>query len=544
MSAGVELPLQDSSFSENTPDSEIILSLQGISKRYGTVQALRDVSLECRAGEIHAVVGENGSGKSTLLGIASGFVDPDRGIVTIGGQPLRTDSPAKAIRLGLGMAYQDNAQVLSLAVKENLYLACAPDKRPPVLRMKKWAIEILAKFELHDVFADMPAGYLALEDRQRLEVTKALLSEPKVLLLDEPTTALGPEGVTWLHQTIQKCAKQGIGIVYVSHRLPEVLSVADRVTVLRDGVSQGTYEAKGMTESQLVELMIGRSFASAFPPPGVLSDEESAVVLNVTGLQGEFFGPVTLKLRRGEILGIAGVEGNGQGDFFQTLTGIIPPKRGLVRVDGKHVDLTSPVGALRSGIMLLAGDRKREALFLVLGVKSNSSIQMLHRISRFGWVRRGLEHDLVAQVVEHLKIRTPSLEQPVQFLSGGNQQKVSLSRIHLRKNVKVILADEPTQGVDVRSRFDIYEALRSKADEGAAIIIKSSDPIELAGFCDRVMVMSRGQIINELAGDELSERRIIEAIVSGVNLSYDVSLPTPMMSIEEQAIDNAGEDSE
>ncbi|KAB2902671.1 MAG: sugar ABC transporter ATP-binding protein [Anaerolineae bacterium] len=539
MAAGVKLPLQDS-----TPDSEVILSLQGVSKRYGAVQAVRDVSLECRAGEIHAVVGENGSGKSTLLGIASGFVDPDRGTVTIGGQPLRTDSPAKALRLGLGMAYQDNAQVLGLAVKENLYLAAAPEKRPPVLKMKKWAIEILARFELHNVFADMPVGYLALEDRQRLEVTKALLSDPKVLLLDEPTTALGPEGVEWLHQTIQKCARQGMGIVYVSHRLPEVLSVADRVTVLRDGVSQGTYEARGMTESELIELMIGRSFDSAFPPRGILSDENTSVVLNVTGLQGEFFGPVTLKLRRGEILGIAGVEGNGQGDFFQTLTGIIPPKRGLVRVDGRHVDLTSPVGALRAGIMLLAGDRKREALFLVLGVKSNASIQVLHRLSRLGWVRRGLERRMVAQMVERLKIRTPSLEQPVQFLSGGNQQKVSLSRIHLRKHVKVILADEPTQGVDVRSRFDIYEALRSKANEGTAIIIKSSDPIELSGFCDRVMVMSRGQIINELAGDDLSERRIIEAIVGGVNLSYDMSLPMPTMSIEEQAIGNAGEDSE
>jgi ribose transport system ATP-binding protein len=540
------LPLQPNTVSppRNTPEGEIILSLQGVSKRYGAVQAVKDVSLECRAGEIHAVVGENGSGKSTLLGIASGFVDPDHGRVEIAGRPLRTDSPAKALQLGLGMAYQDNAQVLGLAVKENLYLATAPDKRPPVLKMKKWAIEILARFELHNVFADMPVGYLELEDRQRLEVTKALLSDPKVLLLDEPTTALGPEGVEWLHQTILKCAKQGMGIIYVSHRLPEVLSVADRVTVLRDGVSQGTYNAAGMTEAELVELMIGRSFASAFPPRVELSEDDSTVVLNVTGLQGEFFGPVTLKLRCGEILGIAGVEGNGQGDFFQCLTGVVPPKRGLVRVDGKHVDLTSPLGAYRSGIMLLAGDRKREALFLVLGIRNNATVQILDHLSRLGWVRRGFERSMVSKMVERLKIRTPSLEQPVQFLSGGNQQKVSLSRIHLRETVRVILADEPTQGVDVRSRFDIYEALRAKANEGAAIIIKSSDPIELSGFCDRVMVMSRGQIINEIAGSDLSERRIIEAIVGGVNLSYDMNLPAPTASIEKQTIDRALEEIE
>lgn len=524
---------------QSTPEGRVILSLQGVSKRYGAVQAVRNVSLECRAGEIHAVLGENGSGKSTLLGIASGFVDPDSGTVTIDGQPLRTDSPAKALRLGLGMAYQDNAQVLWLAVKENLYLAAAPEKRPPIYKMKKWAIDILAKYELHNVFADMPVAMLELEDRQRLEVTKALLSDPKVLLLDEPTTALGPEGVAWLHQTILKCAQQGMGIIYVSHRLPEVLSVADRVTVLRDGTSQGTHTAAGMGESELVDLMIGRSFESAFPPRPPLAEDESQIVLNVTGLQGEFFGPVTLKLRRGEILGIAGVEGNGQGDFFQCLCGIVPPKRGLVRVEGKHVDLTSPVGAFASGVMLLAGDRKREALFPVLGVRSNATVQILHHLSRLGWVVGGVERRMVGMMAQILKIRTPSLEQPVQFLSGGNQQKVSLSRIHLRKDVKVILADEPTQGVDVRSRFDIYEALRSKANEGAAIIIKSSDPIELSGFCDRVMVMSRGQIINELTGDDLNERRIIEAIVGGVNLSYDISLPMPTQSIEQQAIDGA-----
>jgi ribose transport system ATP-binding protein len=544
MTDGVKLPLQDSSTvspHRNTPEGELILSLQGVSKRYGAVQAVREVSLECRAGEIHAVLGENGSGKSTLLGMASGFVEPDRGTVMIGGRKLRKDSPAEALRLGLGMAYQDNAQVAWLAVKENLYLATAPDKRPSVLKMKKWAIEMLAKYELHNVFADMPVAYLELEDRQRLEVTKALLSDPKVLLLDEPTTALGPDGVDWLHRTILKCAKQGMGIIYVSHRLPEVLSVADRVTVLRDGVSQGTYEVADVSESQVVELMIGRSFASAFPERGTLSDEDSSVVMNVTGLQGEFFGPVSLRLRRGEILGIAGVEGNGQGDFFQCLTGIVPPKRGLVRVNGKHVDLTTPVGAYASGIMLLAGDRKREALFPVLGVRSNATVQILHRISRLGWVRRSLEKIMVSKMVEVLKIRTPSLEQPVQFLSGGNQQKVSLSRIHLREDVKVILADEPTQGVDVRSRFDIYEALRSKANEGAAIIIKSSDPIELSGFCDRVMVMSRGQIINEIDRDDLSERRIIEAIVGGVNLSYDMSLPSPTVSIEQQAVVSLGE---
>jgi ribose transport system ATP-binding protein len=294
-----------------------------------------------------------------------------------------------------------------------------------------------------------------------------------------------------------------------------------------------------MTEPELVELMIGRHFDAAFPTSITPSTDESTV-LTINGLQGEFFGPLSLKLRRGEILGLAGVEGNGQGDFFQCLTGIVPPKRGIVICEGKHVDLTSPLGALRSGIMLLAGDRKREALFPVLGVRVNSTIQVLSRFSRGGWVSRRHERRTVEEVVEGLKIRTPSLEQPVQFLSGGNQQKVALTRTFLRGKVNVILADEPTQGVDIKSRFDIYEALHTKAAEGTTIIVKSSDPIELAGLCDRVMVMSRGQIIHEIPKSELSERRIIEAIVGGVHLGFDLTLPAPGKSIEEQATERAG----
>jgi ribose transport system ATP-binding protein len=499
------------------PSSETVLSLEGISKQYGTVQALLDVSLDCRAGEVHAVVGENGSGKSTLLGVASGYVDPDRGTVQIGGHVLRKDSPALALELGLGMAYQEISQVPALTVAENLYLATTPRKRPRYWDLKDWAIQILARFNLDDLFAEAPVAMLALAERQLLEIVKALLSDPKVLLLDEPTTALGPAEVDWLHETILDYASRGIGIVYVSHRLPEVLEVADRVTVLRDGRSQGTYEARGMTEAELVELMIGRPFESAFPPRIAHSGEEPDV-LTITDLHGGFFGPLSLSIGRGEILGVAGVEGNGQGDLFLTLSGRIPPKGGTVLCEGNHVDLTTPRGALRSGIMLLAGDRKHESLFPVLGVRNNATIQELKQISSAGWVRRGQERSIVARLIERLKIRTPSPEQPVVFLSGGNQQKVALSRSFLRESVKVILADEPTQGVDVASRFDIYEALHSKAAEGAAIIVKSSDPIELAGFCDRVIVLSRGQIVHEIPQVELSERRIIEAMVSGVKL--------------------------
>jgi ribose transport system ATP-binding protein len=495
-----------------------VLELSGVSRQFGAVRALTDVSFDCRAGEVHAVVGENGSGKSTLLGIASGFVDPDLGTVQIGGKPLRRDSPALARKLGLAMAYQDTSLVLPEPVKNNLFLAAPPNQRPSFRRRKKWARKILAEFDLDiELFPDAPAGVLTLADRQLFEVAKALVTDPLVLLLDEPTTALGPDEVEALHRTVAACRKRGVGVVYVSHRLPEVLEIADRITVLRDGRNQGTFQAGQTTEASLVELIVGRPFEAAFPPPAFELGEPREVLV-VDGLQGQSFGPVSFTLESGEVVGVAGAEGNGQPQLFDCLAGRTPPKAGRVVCDGKDLTLISTHEAVRAGIMLLPGDRKREALMGVLGVRVNSTIQSLRRFSTFGLLRRRAEGRRVAALVDELEIRTPSLEQPVEFLSGGNQQKVSVSRTFLREP-SVILAYEPTQGVDVGSRFDIYKALRARTDAGAAMLVKSSDPIELAGLCDRVLVMSRGQVIEEIPGDELTELRIVEAVVRGPGLS-------------------------
>ncbi|MFO7699112.1 MAG: sugar ABC transporter ATP-binding protein [Acidimicrobiia bacterium] len=503
---------------------ELVLELEGVSRQFGAVRALTDVSFDCRAGEVHALVGENGSGKSTLLGIASGFVDPDLGTIRIGGERLRRDSPAQARKLGLAMAYQDTSLVLAEPVKNNLYLAAPPSKRPQYWRRKKWARKLLADFELDlELFPDAPAGFLTLADRQLFEVAKALVTDPKVLLLDEPTTALGPDEVEALHRTIATCRDRGIGVVYVSHRLPEVLEIADRITVLRDGRYQGTFDAHTTTEERLVELIVGRPFESAFPHPAPVTDEPRDVLV-VEGLQGEAFGPVSFTLRGGEVVGIAGAEGNGQDLMFDTLAGRTPPKAGRVVCAGKELSLVSTHEAVGAGIQLLPGDRKHQALMGVLGVRVNTTIQSLHRFSKAGILRRGAERRGVAELVDELAIRTPSLEQPVEFLSGGNAQKVSVSRTFLR-DPAVILAFEPTQGVDVGSRFDIYQALRSRTNGGAAMLVKSSDPIELSGLCDRVLVMSRGQIVEEIPGDELSELRIVEAIVRGPGMSKAARSP-------------------
>jgi ribose transport system ATP-binding protein len=494
----------------STPGTErAVLALRGVSKRFGPVQALLDVSVECRPGEIHAVLGENGSGKSTLLGIASGFLVPDEGTVEIAGRPLHAGHAAEALELGLGMAYQVYAQVLELSVAENLFLATPRADRPPFGRMESWAAEWLRGFGLH-VSPAATMGSLSLAERQLVEVAKALLSKPQVLLLDEPTTALGPGEVERLQQLVLRQAAAGVGVVYVSHRLPEVLEIATRITVLRDGRSQGTYAASGMSEHDLVSLMIGRPLQLAFRERGRSTPSEQ-VALSVSGLRGRRFGPIDLELKAGEILGVAGAEGNGQGELLRGLAGV-ERATGTVRCNGTSVNLRSPASALRAGIMLLSGERLRESLFPVLGVRSNSTVQVLRLFSRAGWMRGGRERAAVSGLVGRLKVRTPSIEQPVRFLSGGNQQKVALTRPFLR-DVKVILADEPTQGVDVRSRFEIYEALRAKTDQGVSMIVYSSDPIELSGLCDRVVVISRGRIVDEIAAGDLDERRITEGIV-------------------------------
>jgi ribose transport system ATP-binding protein len=521
----------------SVPDG-LVLELRGVSRQFGAVRALTDVSFDCHPGEVHAVVGENGSGKSTLLGIASGFVDPDRGSVRIGGRPLRRDSPALARKLGLAMAYQDTSLVLPEPVKNNLFLAAPESRRPPFWRRKKWARRLLAEFDLDlELFPDAPAGALTLADRQLFEVAKALVSNPKVLLLDEPTTALGPDEVEALHRTVAACRKRGVGVVYVSHRLPEVLEIADRITVLRDGRNRGTFDANATSESELVELIVGRPFEAAFPPPADVGERREVLV--VDGLQGQSFGPVSFTLESGEIVGVAGAEGNGQPQLFDCLAGRQPPKAGRVVCDGRELPLISTHEAVGAGLMLLPGDRMHEALMPVLGVKVNSTIQSLRRFSFLGLLRRRAERRAVADLVEQLEIRTPSLEQPVQFLSGGNQQKVSVSRTFL-KEPSVILAYEPTQGVDVGSRFDIYKALRTRSDRGTALLIKSSDPIELSGLCDRVLVMSRGQIIEEIPGDELDELRIVEAMVRGPGLSKAGRSPLGVAMPRASSIDGNG----
>lgn len=491
----------------------VSLRMRGVCKSYPGVQALRDVDFDCQAGEIHALVGGNGSGKSTLLGIASGAVPADAGSVELLGQPLKAAHPAIARRMGLTTVYQDNSLILELNVAQNLYLAAKEEGNHPRARdLKAWATEKIEECGLEMLDPDAKVVDLSAAQRQFVEIIKALLCRPNVLLLDEPTTALGLEETERLQRVIRKLAATGAAVVYVSHRLREVLELASRVSVLRDGQLLGTYSTANLREREIVALMIGAPVEMEFPSKASAELSEAEAVLSVEQLSGANFGPVAFKLHKGEILGLAGAEGNGQREILRALAGV-EPSTGSVTLDGEIVDRTSPRTALQTGVMMLSGDRVEESIFPMLGMAHNMLVQVLDRFSRWGLLVGNAERDAAVDLIELLEIVTPSLDKPIRELSGGNQQKTVMGRA-LIYPASLICIDEPTQGVDAKARLDIYRALRTRVADGSPAIVNSADAMELAGLCDRVLVISRGQVVRELQGSELTEENIVGSFVS------------------------------
>jgi ribose transport system permease protein/ribose transport system ATP-binding protein len=484
------------------------LQLSGLSKRYPGVQALSHVDFECRPGEIHAVLGENGSGKSTLLGIAAGAVAADEGRIAIMGNPLVGADPLQARQFGLAVVYQDDSLVRELSVAENLLLGVVDGPRS-LAGKRQWAAKQLAPYRL-DISPDTLVGQLSASQRQFLEIVKALAANPKVLLLDEPTSSLDISGVETLTNIICGIVAAGAAVVYVSHRLPEILALADRVTILRDGVGQGTYEVNDkLSEADLIALMVGRPIDTEYPARG--GQMSGDIVLSARGLSGARFRGVSFDVGRGEILGFAGSEGNGQREALRALGGLEESSGQVLRA-GLPVKIGTPRAALDAGILSLSADRVAESIFPTLGVRENMTVQVLDDFARGGLISAAKEQMSTLSLIEQLNIVTADLDQPIGGLSGGNQQKAVLSRSFLY-DAKALLIDEPTQGVDAKARFDIYRAIRAKADQGMACVVNSSDAMELAGICDRVLVFSRGRIIRELGSGEITEESIVAAFL-------------------------------
>jgi ribose transport system ATP-binding protein len=494
-------PAEDFEASQNHP----LLVATGISKRYAAVQAISDVDLSLDPGEIHALVGENGSGKSTLVGVVSGTVQPDSGSVIIAGTELTRSSPRSSQALGAVTVFQDGSLIAGLSVEKNLYLGTSQQDRPSYRKAGAWASSLLARYNL-DIDPTMLAGHLPPGDRQLVEIVRAVSRRPKVLILDEATSALDARGVDIVLDLMRVVAGAGSAVLFVTHRLSEVMRVADSVTVLRDGNFQGTYPARGVNTHQLVELMAGAPVDMEFPDRTGSADSEA--ILSAHGLSGLGFGPVDAELRAGQIVGIAGADGNGQVPLLRSMARHGGDVSGEVAIRGRTI--TNYAQAVRSGVVYLSSNRMNESLFGDLTISDNLGIGVLDELSDAGVMRIGRERSFVSASIDRYRIRVGHPGQTPRELSGGNQQKVALSRV-LAMKPKVVLVDEPTQGVDVRSRMDIYRFLRDIAESGSAAVVVSSDASELAGLCDRILVMSRGKVTQEISGIGATEEAIVAA---------------------------------
>jgi len=492
------------------------LSMRGVSKHYDAIAALTDVSFDVLPGEVHALLGENGAGKSTLMNVASGSTAPDGGTMTFDGSPVGQLTPAIAQELGIAIVHQHPALLPDMTVAENIRLAVASEH----LRRRDPDSSVAMRSLLDDVHflghLEDRVSSLSVARRHLLELAKALAVSPRLLILDEPTAPFSQDSVELLFTSVRSLAAAGTAVVYITHRLAEVREIADRVTVLRDGRLRGTSAVADISDADLLALIVGRTLEATFPTkrPADPADEP---LLRVEGLSGNGFENVSFTAGRGEIVGIAGVVGNGQPALLRALAGRAPAS-GTVDIAG--VELSRRARLKRAAYM--PADRLTEGLMKDLNVRENSAMNALGALTTGPFVNRRREVDVVLRELSELAVRAPSLEAPVSALSGGNQQKVVVARAML-SDPTILVADEPTQGVDVGARAEIYRILREVSAGGVPVVVASSDALELEGLCDRVIVMSRGHAVATLEGDDVNEERIVHAAISATTHTADLS---------------------
>jgi len=492
-----------------------VLAMANISKSYGGVHALHDVSFDLDAGEVHALVGQNGAGKSTLIKILAGAQPPDAGTITINGETVTLSSPADALRLGIGTVYQDPLVYPELSVTENIFMGRDIrdrfgniDKRAQTVRVH----DLLRDLDVDPRLAGQPIGDLSIALRQLALIAKALSWEPKLMIFDEPTAILTQREADTLFGIIRKLRDRGVGIIYISHRLEEIFSLATRVTVLKDGESKGTWPVTGtgkvgmegtggatLTTTQLIELMAGRALLESVTNTGPNGEEP---VLSVRGLTGYGrYHDVSFELRPGEILGFFGLVGAGRSEVARAIFGEQPAESGEIRVDGQSVRVRSPRQAVRLNIAYLPEDRKGQGIFGNLSVRYNAAITIVQRLAALGLIVRERSEDNVAKrYVRDLSIKTPTTRVKVANLSGGNQQKVVLAK-WLAAKPRILILDEPTAGIDVSAKQEIHNLVVDLARQGVAIMLISSELLEVLKLSDRVLTMHEGYMTGEFMRD-------------------------------------------
>lgn len=496
-----------------------LLEVRGVSKSFPGTQALSDVSFDLLPGEVHALMGENGAGKSTLMHILSGVYVPDAGEIRINGQPVQINNPRQAQDLGIGMVFQELSLVSSLSIAENIFPNRAPSRLPGVIdwpRLYQNTRQLIAQFD-QDLDVRTPVGMLNVTTRQIIEIVKAFSLNAKILLLDEPTSALTLDEVERLFDTIRRLKQRGIGIVYVSHRIAEVMEITDRVTVLRDGKLVGTYATADMTPDALIEKMVGRKLLNDLFAKRTSSN--GAELLRVEKLtRKNEFSDISFEVRKGEIIGVAGLKGARRSELFRALVGITRPSSGQIWLEGKLMNFRSPQQAFARGMAYLPEERKTDGLFLRMPLSRNIVSATLKNFARWGIMSRRREVDTSQHLAQRLNIRATSMRQTVGRLSGGNQQKVMLSK-WLIERPQILIIDEPTKGVDVGTKAEVHQLLRQLADQGVGIMFISSELPEILGLAQRILVMYEGCIRGELLADETDEQTIM-TLASGYEAAH------------------------
>ncbi len=493
------------------PAEASFLSLRGITKTFGGVVALNEVDFEARQHSIHAVLGENGAGKSTLIKVISGVVRPDVGEIFLDGERTRLGGPGDAVERGIVPVFQELSLVPDLTVEENICITTAArwgfvDRA----LQRRRAEELLALVHCEDVNPRQPVSDLPLSRRQLIELAKALGRRPRLLILDEATSALTTADVETVYQIMRRLRDEGVSILFISHRMHEVEALADTCSVFRSARHIETFAQGTRSPDEIVQMMIGREISQVYPPKPAPRARDSAV-LSATGLSWtDRLHDISLSIGKGEIVGLGGLDGQGQRELLLALFGVLRDVRGQIAVDGRQVSLGSPADAKAAGLglALVPEDRKSEGLMLSMSVRENITLAALDRLSKGFLVDTGLERAAVDEATSSLKIRAPSLESPVGTLSGGNQQKVVVAK-WLMTRPRVILLMDPTRGIDVGTKQEIYELMRRLADAGASILFYSTDYDELLGMCERVLILYRGRIVRELVGEEITESNIV-----------------------------------
>jgi rhamnose transport system ATP-binding protein len=494
----------------STEPTTPLVELRGITKTYGGVHALSDVSFAIEPGEVHALVGENGAGKSTLVKILTGVIQPDDGMLLIEGEAQRISDPQAAHRLGIVAMYQEPTVFQDLSVAENVFAGRHPRSSLRTVawrQMRAEASRILDELGV-DFGPDAPVRGLGVADRQLLEIAKALSSSARLLIMDEPTAALSPHEADNLFATARRLRDRGVVVLFISHRLEEVTALADTVTVLRDGGHVATRPARELPHDEIIRLMVGRSLDALFPKEEA---EIGAVVFKAEGLsrRGVFFD-VSFELRRGEIVGLAGFVGAGRTEVARALFGIDRLDSGTVSIEGKRFRPRSPRGSLRRGLAYLPEDRLQQGLVQPMSIAQNISMAVLPTLTPAGVLRPRRERALARRFMEQLRIRAQSVSQVVRSLSGGNQQKVVLSK-WLAADPRILILDEPTHGVDVGTKADVHRTISGLAAQGLTILLISSELLEILGMSDRVLVMREGRLVAELSREEATQERVIQA---------------------------------